>query len=251
MAEAGGLRRRGRGRRAREAPPPPPPPSPRSLRRGALAGTGRRVSAARRRAGRGRGRGGAGAAEPPPGGRGSRRTRPQGAGSPPSRPEPHAAAAGPSPGWGPPRGRGAPLPAGTPVSAGPAAGLRTDGTGRTSSVPLPGSPSPLHFFQMAEDCAPLPASSQGNQTDTSGWIQEAASFEGKGIVCIKTGGKSDAASCSLLYPLCLELLVLEPQKLFSFLFYHPKVCFVGLVRPAPPSATTITSSTIKVGHHPL
>lgn len=50
MAEAGRVRRRERGHRAREAPLPP-----RSNRRGALGGTGRRVSAAGRRAGAGQG----------------------------------------------------------------------------------------------------------------------------------------------------------------------------------------------------
>lgn len=80
MAEAGGLRRRERGRRTGEALPPPW-----SSRRGALRGTGRRVSAAGapgRRAGaekgaRGAGKGSleAGTAETPPGGRRSRKSR--------------------------------------------------------------------------------------------------------------------------------------------------------------------------------
>lgn len=38
------------------------------------------------------------------------------------------------------------------------------------------------------------------------------------------------------------------ETLVSFFPHHFKVCFVGVVLPASPSATTIASNTLKVGH---
>lgn len=56
------------------------------------------------------------------------------------------------------------------------------------------------------------------------------------------------ASFPLPYSLCLTFLLREPQKPFSFLCHHSKVCFLGVMLSA---ATAITSATVKVGHHLL
>lgn len=77
------------------------------------------------------------------------------------------------------------------------------------------------------------------------------SLERTGIVYIKTGGRSDVASFPLPYSLSGTFTSATSETLVSFLSHHSKVSFVGLVLPASPSATTITSTTIKVGHYLL
>lgn len=77
------------------------------------------------------------------------------------------------------------------------------------------------------------------------------SLERAGIVYIKTGGRSDVASFPLSYSLSDTFTSGASDTLVSFLSHHSKVCFVGVVLPASPSATTITSTTIKAGHYLL
>lgn len=95
----------------------------------------------------------------------------------------------------------------------------------------------------------LHRSSQGTRQTQVARIQEEAFL--KDIVYIKAGRKPDAASFPFPYPLSGASSSGASETQFPFLFCLSQVGFVGLVLPAPPSAPTITSTTIKFGHHLL